>query len=490
MDDKMLHDVKNEVKKAVQKGEISRRDALKVLAFMSSGTIFTESALFAEGNETNASDANKTAPKAKADVNSKVVIVGGGSGGITVAARLVKANVKPENITLIEPSDKHIYQPGQTLVASGVMKLEQLIKSEADYVPSGVNWIKEKVTAFNPEANSVKLESGKDVSYDYLVVAAGLQYNFSKIAGLTNEIIGTNDIHSIYVPEKAPAMWDAMQKFAGKDLVFTNPSTPIKCGGAPQKIMYLTESYMRENGKRDGKNITFMTAAGKYFGVPVYHDAVVGFIKEKNINTNFNCDLVEVKVAEKIAIFSKKSKKKVFDPELKEEVEQEVVEKVEVKYDLLHVTPPMSPVEVVAKSPLANNKGWMHVNPETLISLKFPNVFGVGDNIGTPFGKTGGSVRKQAPVLVENMVALMNGKEMTAKYNGYTVCPLITQYGKVMLAEFGYDKEQIAKKEPITKAMAMPSFPLDPSKERWIWWLMKVYLLPPMYWHGMLRGRA
>ena len=89
------------------------------------------------------------------------------------------------------------------------------------------------------------------------------------------------------------------------------------------------------------------------------------------------------------------------------------------------------------------------------------------------------------------MVALMNGKEMTHKYNGYTVCPLITQYGKVMLAEFGYDADQIAKKEPVTKAMVMPTFPvLDPAKDRWMWWLMKVYLLPPMYWYGMLRGRA
>lgn len=486
MDKEMLQDVRSEVEKAVKQGELSRRDALKIFAFMSGGMATT---MFAEGNDTNKTDANAT-PKLKAGMDAKVVIVGGGSAGITVAARLVKADLKAENITIIEPSEKHIYQPGQTLVGSGVMKLEQLIKNEADYVPSGVNWKKTKVTEFLPETNSVKLENGETLGYDYLVVAPGLQYQFEKIAGLTADMIGKNDIHSIYVPEKAPMMWDAIQKFAGKTALFTNPSTAIKCGGAPQKIMYLTESYLRNNGKRDGKEIVFSTAGGKYFGVPAYHEAVVGFVKEKGIATNFNHDLIEVKAAEKIAVFNKKTKKKVFDPDLKEEVEQEVVEKVEIKYDLLHVVPPMAPVEAVVKSPLANNKGWMFVDVETLQSKKFPNVFGAGDCIGTPFGKTGGSVRKQAPVIVTNMVALMNGKEMTGKYSGYTVCPLITQYGKVMLAEFGYDKEQIEKKEPVTKAMAMPSFPLDPAQERWIWWLMKVYLLPPMYWYGMLRGRA
>ena len=302
MDKELLRDVKNEVEKAVKKGELSRRDALKIFAFMSGGMVAGETSLFAEGNETNKSDANAT-PKVNAGINSKVVIIGGGSAGITVAARLVHSDVKPENITLIEPSEKHIYQPGQTLVASGVKTLEELYRNEADFVPAGVNWKKTKVTEILPETNSVKLENGETLSYDYLVVGAGLKYDFEKIKGLTADMIGTNDIYSIYVPEKAPAMWDAIQKFSGKTAIFTNPSTPIKCGGAPQKIMYLTESYLRNNAKRDGKDIVFMTSAGKYFGVPIYHDAVVGFVKEKGITTNFKHELVEVKPAEKIAIF-------------------------------------------------------------------------------------------------------------------------------------------------------------------------------------------
>jgi len=487
--DELFPEIEERVEEAVKKGELSRRDALRVLAFASGAMMVGNTDLFAEGNETNGSDANAT-PKLKAGMDAKVVIIGGGSAGITVAARLVRADVKPENITLVEPSEKHVYQPGQTLVGGGIKTLESLIRNEADYVPSGVKWEKEKAIEFMPETNSLKLASGKVLTYDYLVVAAGLQYNFEKIKGLTADMVGKDGIHSIYVADKSPAMWEAMQNFKGGTALFTNPSTPIKCGGAPQKIMYLTEDYMRTNGTRKSAKIEFMTAGGKYFGVPAYHDAVVGFVKEKEIITNFNFDLVEIKAPEKIAVFAKKTKVKVFDKDLGEEVEEEKVELVEAKYDLIHITPPMSPVAEIVKSPFVNNKGWMFVDPQTLQSKKYPNVFGIGDLIGTPFGKTGGSVRKQAPVLVENMIALMNGKEMTGKYNGYTVCPLITRRGRVMLAEFGYDKAQIDAKEPVTKAMVMPSLPLDPAQERWIWWIFKVYLLPPMYWYGMLRGRA
>jgi sulfide:quinone oxidoreductase len=478
-----MNDLTNEVESAVKKGQLSRRDALKIFAFASAGVGVNAMAEGNESNETNASG------KPKVSTDAKIVIIGGGAAGITVAARL-KGAISNPNITLIEPSEKHNYQPGQTLVGAGVWELENLYKDEADVMPSGINWVKETVTAINPDANTVVTDKGQTIAYDYLVVAAGLSYHYEAIKGLTADMIGKDGIHSIYLPEKAPLMWEAMQNFKKGTALFTNPSTPIKCGGAPQKIMYLTEDYVRTNGTRADVKIQFATAGGKYFGVPEYHTAVEGFVKEKEITTSWKHDLVEVKAADKVAVFEKTTKVKVFDKDLGEELEEEKKELVEMKYDLLHVVPPMSPVEVVKSSPLANAKGWMHVDPQTLQSLKYPNVFGCGDLIGTPFGKTGGSVRKQAPVLVKNMVALMEAKEMEGKYTGYTVCPLITRRGRVMLAEFGYDQEQIDKKEPITKAMAMPSFPLDPAQERWIWWIMKVYMLKPMYFYGMLKGLA
>jgi len=126
----------------------------------------------------------------------------------------------------------------------------------------------------------------------------------------------------------------------------------------------------------------------------------------------------------------------------------------------------------------ASKGGWLELNKETLQHTRYPNVFGLGDVAGIPMGKTGGSARKQYRVLVENIILAMEGKELTSKYAGYTVCPLITDIGSIMLAEFNWEKKPT------------PSFPLDPTQERYVWWLLKVYALKPMTIYGMLSGRA
>jgi len=119
------------------------------------------------------------------------------------------------------------------------------------------------------------------------------------------------------------------------------------------------------------------------------------------------------------------------------------------------------------------------VNKETLQHIRYPEVFSLGDVAQIPMGNTGGSVRKQYKVLVDNLIAKMEGKTLDSKYAGYTVCPLITSIGTVMLAEFDWTVKPV------------PSFPLDPTVERWIFWLMKVYALKPMTMIGMLKtGQA
>ncbi|MCX6123551.1 MAG: hypothetical protein NTV34_02200 [Proteobacteria bacterium] len=104
------------------------------------------------------------------------------------------------------------------------------------------------------------------------------------------------------------------------------------------------------------------------------------------------------------------------------------------------------------------------------------NVFGIGDVTGNPNSKTGAGIRKQAPIVARNVVRFLKGELMDPAYDGYSSCPLITGIGKVILAEFGYDGK------------LLPSFPLEPIKERRIYWILKKDLLPLMYWHGMLKG--
>lgn len=141
-------------------------------------------------------------------------------------------------------------------------------------------------------------------------------------------------------------------------------------------------------------------------------------------------------------------------------------------------TPPMSSPEFIARSPLADANGWVEAHKETLQHLRFPNVFALGDCSSLPTSKTGAAIRKQAPVVVRNLRAAMAGKPLTATYDGYTSCPVVTGYGRLILAEFDYNQQPAE------------TFPVDQSKERWSMWLLKKYLLPVLYWQGMLKGRA
>lgn len=137
----------------------------------------------------------------------------------------------------------------------------------------------------------------------------------------------------------------------------------------------------------------------------------------------------------------------------------------------------MGPPTILAGSPLADQNGWVDVDKATLRHTRYDNIFALGDCSNLPTSKTGAAIRKQAPALVRNLLAAMQGLPLPARYDGYTSCPVVTGIGKLVLAEFDYQKEPAE------------SFPIDQSQERWSMWLLKRYLLPLMYWRGMLKGR-
>ena len=138
----------------------------------------------------------------------------------------------------------------------------------------------------------------------------------------------------------------------------------------------------------------------------------------------------------------------------------------------------MSAPEFVRRSPLANAAGWVEVDKSTTQHVRYSNVFALGDASSLPTSKTGAAIRKQAPVTVEALLAVMDGRAPQGGYDGYTSCPLVTGYGRLILAEFDYDGKPAE------------TFPFDQSKERLSMYLLKKYALPQMYWRGMLRGVA
>lgn len=411
-------------------------------------------------NFTNVSEYKKEGTFMATMFQTTVAVVGAGSAGISIAARLVrKAPSLKDKVVIIDPSDKHYYQPLWTLVGGGAADVEDSVRDQETLIPEGVKWLKESAEKFLPEKNTVMTKEGTRILYEYLVVATGVEIYWDKIKGL-KETIGKNGVCSNYSYQYVQSTWENIRNFNGGTAIFTQPSTQVKCGGAPQKIMYLADDYFRQSGVRDNTKIIFASGLPNIFAVKRYADTLEKVIERKGIETKYRVDLVEIDGNRKKAAFQHLDTNETFT----------------LNYDMIHVTPPMGPHEFIAKSPIADQDGWVDVDQYTLRHKKYKNIFGAGDCTNLPTSKTGAAIRKQAPVVVENLLALMNGKEMRAKYDGYTSCPLVTGYNKLVLAEFDYNKNP------------QESFPIDQSKERMSMYLMKKNLLPIMYWNGMLKG--
>lgn len=391
----------------------------------------------------------------------QVLVVGGGSAGITVAAQLLNMPNAPQ-VAIVDPADKHYYQPLWTLVGAGVFPKEESERNEADCIPDGATWIKQAVSAFDPDNNAITLGNGESVTYDYMVVALGIQIDWDKTPGLKESLgkPGTG-VCSNYAYDSVESTFENIKALKKGTAIFTHPNSPIKCGGAPLKIAYLAEDYWSKNGVRHNINIKFVKGGGGIFAVKKYADALTKVADRKNIERVWQEDLKELR------------------PEKKQAVFQNLLTGAEtvMDYDMIHVSPFMSAPDVIKKSKLAASTGWVEVDKGTTQHVRYPNVFALGDCSNLPTSKTGAAIRKQAPTTSANLMSAMQGKPLTKIYNGYTSCPLVTGYGSLILAEFDYDN------------VPMESFPFNQAEERYSMYALKAYGLPRIYWHGMLKGR-
>ena len=390
----------------------------------------------------------------------RVVIVGGGSAGISAAARLLRER-RGLDVAIVEPSGRHYYQPLWTLVGGGVFDKRKSERREDLLIPEGATWVRDAVTELVPEENEVVTTGGRRIGYDFLVLAAGIQIDWDAIPGLA-ETIGTNGVASIYNYEQAGKTWDLIREFRGGTALFTFPSTPIKCPGAAQKIMYLADDQFRKAGVRHRSNVIFASAAPGIYGVEKYAKTLRKVVERNGIDTRFRHNLVAIRPEAKEAVFE----------------QLDSGETVVIAYDLLHVAPPQSAPDFIKRSPLAAESGWLDVDKHTLQHPRFPNVFALGDASSLPTAKTAAAVCHQVPVLLANLLAARAQQELPARYDGYTACPIVTGYGKLVLAEFDYN---LTPKE---------TFPFDQSKERRSMYQLKKRGLPLLYWQGMMRGRA
>uniref|UniRef100_A0A8C5EM91 Sulfide:quinone oxidoreductase, mitochondrial n=1 Tax=Gouania willdenowi TaxID=441366 RepID=A0A8C5EM91_GOUWI len=397
--------------------------------------------------------------RAFAKCHYKMLVLGGGSGGIAMSARM-KRMLGAENVAVVEPSEMHYYQPLWTLVGAGAKSAASAGRSTASVMPSGVKWVKSKVQEINPDVNTVLTVDGTKISYEYLIVALGLQLHFERIKGLPEGFehpkIGSN--YSVQTVEKTKR---ALQDFKEGNAVFTFPNTPVKCAGAPQKIMYLSEDFFRKTGKRAKANVIYNTSLPVLFGIKKYADSLWEIVKSRDIQVNLRQNLIEVRPENQEAVFEN----------LDNPSEIKVIE-----YEMLHVTPPMGPNLVVKASLLADESGWLDLNKETLQHMNYPNVFGIGDCTNLPTSKTAAAVAAQSAVLNRTIKKILKNEMPDKKYDGYTSCPLVTSYNTVMLAEFDYNGQPLE------------TFPINQAKESRIMYHMKADIMPHLYWHGLLRG--
>jgi sulfide:quinone oxidoreductase len=414
--------------------------------------------------------------------NYQILVIGGGTGGIMTAAQFLKKD-KNLSIAIIEPADTHWYQPAWTLVGAGTFDLAKTKRSMASVMPSGVDWIKDYAIGFNPQENTVRTKSNGDISYEYLVVSPGLVMAPELIEGLP-EALDKGVVCSNYTDPIHT--WNVLKNFKGGNALFTQPSTPIKCGGAPQKIMYLAAHYFKKNGLADKTNVIFATPGSVIFGVPEVKATLEKVLHRYKVHFKPFYAPFKIDAEKQIAYF-----KDVAPAENNRtiEVDKAIGEKlsdgvIEIPFDMLHLAPPQAAPKFVRDSELANADGWLDVNINSLQHNKFENVFGIGDVAALPTAKTGAAIRKQVPLVVENISRLINAqKEMDASYNGYSSCPLVTGYGKMVLAEFDYNN----KFTPDPKLKQMLIF--NSAKEHWRLWMLKKFMLPYLYWNKMLKGK-
>jgi len=438
---------------------ISRRDAMKIIGL----SPITASVLTSNISSTlNASEQVK--------LNGKIVIVGGGAGAIMLLSKLLIDMQNPD-IIIIAPNDIHLYQPAQVYIGAGEMDNEDLFIDNNNYIDiKKVQWIKDKVTKFNPDKNTLITRSNQHIAYDYLIIATGLQYNYEEIKGLSEKDIGKNGITSVYLNDlekgtaygaTATKQWfQELKEFAKTKkpkVIYTHPNTPIKSSLTPQSILYLSADYLKQNNLDADYN--FITSKSKLFYKSKI-DKELHKIQSKysNISNKFQHHLQSIDIKNKKVTFLNNNKPIILD------------------YDFIHIVPPMSPVDAIKNSTLVNTSGWLDIDKNTLQHKKYKNIFGIGDTCDLPIGKTGASTMHHVPVLTQNLIDVMQNKKPSKNFDGYTIFSINTEYKKSIMAEFNYNG-------------AISTLPISYDKPRWIWWIFELYMLKPIYKYLILTGR-
>ena len=401
--------------------------------------------------------------------NARIVIIGAGAAGTALVNRLAR-RLDGASITVIDPRTEHLYQPGLTLVATGLKPPDYVVSQTTDWLPGEVSLIPERVMAVDPVAKTVETEGGQSVEYDWLVVAPGLVLDHDAIEGFSLDMVGENGIGALYAgPDYAARTWQAASRFTeeGGTGIFTRPATEMKCAGAPVETRLSDRRHCpprrqcltHEHGLcalRKARSLVCPSWPRK-----------CACCSRTGVSRRF------------MGIRSKRSMPgRSGRPSPRTVARSNWRMTISMSSRLsAHPTSCASP-----DLPWADrwtDQGWVEVDPGTLRHRRYDDILHWAILPAFPRARPAASAKWQVPVVEDHLVAAIAGQEGTELYNGYTSCPMITRIGRAMLVEFDYQNNLV------------PSFPgfIAPLEELWISWLMKEVALKATY-NAMLRGRA
>ena len=395
----------------------------------------------------------------------KLLILGGGTAGTMMAHHLKKKlNLKDWQVTLVDATGRHYYQPGFLFVPFGIYKPEQIVKDEASLLPREVRYLQVEIDTISVDNNSVQLKDGTTEVYDILIIATGSHIAPEETEGLSGDGWRKN-IFDFYTHDGSAALHDALANFKGGDLVIHLTEMPIKCPVAPLEFTFLADWFLTKKGIRDRTKLTYVTPLSGAFTKPVASNALGHLMSEKNINvvTDYNIEKVDSS-ANKIVAYDER----------------------EVPYDLLVTVPTNMGNAAIERSGLGDELNFVPVDKHTLQAKVKDNVFVVGDATDVPTSKAGSVAHFEAELLIENILNYINGKELEPSFDGHANCFIESGFKKGLLIDFNYDHE------PVTGKFPLAGFgPLSLLKEnrmnhlgklsfRWIYWnlLLKARKIP------------
>ncbi len=392
----------------------------------------------------------------------KLLILGGGTAGTMMANKFRKALERDEwDITIVDRHKTHYYQPGFLFIPFGIYKKNDVIKPKSDFFPPGVRVIYSDIDKIEAGNNKVLLEGGKVLQYDFLIIATGTQTRPEETPGLKDKL-WYKSIFDFYTIEGAVALYDFFRTWEGGKLVMCIPELPFKCPVAPIEFVCLAEAFFTQKGIRDKVDITFVTLMPGAFTKPIATRMLSELLDEKNIKVVPD-----------------------FYPERIDNENKKIIsyDEQEIPFDVLCIVPVNMGADMIERSGLGDDMNYVPTDKHTLQSKKHDNIFVIGDAADIPTSKAGSVAHFASDILFENLMNAMEGRPMTASFDGHANCYIETGYGMGALIDFNYDTE------PLPGTYPLPGIgPFGLLKNTKINHYGKI-IFRWIYWHILLKGR-